>query len=90
MEALILLEASKIVKAFPGVWEHLVLDNIDFDLRSGEVHALLGENGAGKTALANVLSGFYAATSDIIRVKGKVVKFRSPADALRHGIGMIH
>ncbi len=48
MEGPILLEASKIVKAFPGVWEHLVLDNIDFDLRSGEVHALLGENGAGK------------------------------------------
>jgi len=90
LEAPILLEASKIVKAFPGVWEHLVLDNIDFDLRSGEVHALLGENGAGKTVLANVLSGFYVATSGIIRVKGKVVKFRSPADALKHGIGMVH
>ncbi len=90
MEAPILLEASKIVKAFPGVWEHLVLDNIDFDLRSGEVHALLGENGAGKTVLANILSGFYVATSGVIRVKGKVVKLRSPADALKHGIGMVH
>ncbi len=90
MEGPILLEASKIVKAFPGVWEHLVLDNIDFDLRSGEVHALLGENGAGKTVLANILSGFYVATSGVIRVKGKLVKFRSPADALKHGIGMVH
>ncbi len=90
MEAPVLLEASKIVKAFPGVWEHLVLDNIDFDLKSGEVHALLGENGAGKTVLANVLSGFYVATSGVIRVKGKVVKLRSPADALKHGIGMVH
>jgi len=51
-----LLEARGVSKGFPGVWEHLILDNIDFDVRAGEVHTLLGKNGAGKTVIANILS----------------------------------
>ncbi|MEM1944840.1 MAG: ABC transporter ATP-binding protein [Nitrososphaerota archaeon] len=86
----ILVEARKVVKSFPGVWEHLILDHIDFDVRAGEVHALLGENGAGKTVLANILSGFYTLTSGQILVRGKSVRFKSPMDAIRHGIGMVH
>jgi len=85
-----LLEARGVVKAFPGVWEHLILDHIDFDVKSGEVHALLGENGAGKTVLANILSGFYTLSAGQIFVRGRPVRFKSPLDAIRHGIGMVH
>lgn len=86
----ILIKAEGIVKSFPGIWEHLILDNINFDVRAGEIHALLGENGAGKTVLANILSGFYLATSGKIYVRGEPVKFESPKDALEHGIAMVH
>jgi len=86
----ILIKAENVVKGFPGVWEHLILDRINFDVRAGEVHALLGENGAGKTVLANILSGFYVITSGQIYVRGKPVKFNSPRDALEHGIAMVH
>ena len=86
----ILIKAENVVKGFPGVWEHLILDHINFDVRAGEVHALLGENGAGKTVLANILSGFYVITSGQIYVRGKPVKFNSPRDALEHGIAMVH
>jgi len=86
----VLVRAEGICKGFPGIWEHLILDHIDFDVRAGEVHALLGENGAGKTVLANILSGFYSLTEGKIYVRGKPVVFKSPRDALRHGIGMVH
>ena len=86
----ILVKAENIVKDFPGIWEHLILDHVNFDVRAGEIHALLGENGAGKTVLANILSGFYLATSGNIYVRGKPVKFNSPKDALEHGIAMVH
>jgi len=86
----ILVRAENVVKGFPGIWEHLILDHINFDVRAGEVHALLGENGAGKTVLANILSGFYVITSGQIYVRGKPVKFSSPRDALEHGIAMVH
>jgi len=85
-----LVRAEGIVKGFPGVWEHLILDNINFDVKAGEVHAVLGENGAGKTVLANVLSGFYSLTKGRIYVKGKLASIKSPKDALKLGIGMIH
>ncbi|MEM0441077.1 MAG: ABC transporter ATP-binding protein [Candidatus Caldarchaeum sp.] len=90
MSGRVLVEARKVVKSFPGVWEHLILDHIDFDVREGEVHALLGENGAGKTVLANILSGFYTFSSGEILVDGKSVRFKSPLDAIKHGIGMVH
>jgi len=86
----ILLKAEKVVKGFPGVWEHLILDEVDFDVRSGEVHVILGENGAGKTVLANVLSGFYVASRGQIYVRGKPVTINSPEDALKLGVAMVH
>src|SRR5262249_18983333 len=81
------LELRGITKEFPGV---LANDHVDFDLRRGEVHALLGENGAGKTTLMNVLYGLYKADSGEVLVHGKPVTFHSPKDAIDHGIGMVH
>ena len=78
---------QRIVKRFPGV---LANDHADFELRQGEIHALLGENGAGKSTLMNVLAGLYQADAGIIRVNYKEVSFHSPKDAIRAGIGMIH
>ncbi|MBO67097.1 MAG: heme ABC transporter ATP-binding protein [Acidiferrobacteraceae bacterium] len=86
----ILLQARGISKGFPGVWKNLILDNIDFDVCAGEVHALLGENGAGKTVIANILSGYYGKTTGELRVRGKLVNLQSPRDGLRHGIAMVH
>ncbi len=86
----VLLRAEKVVKGFPGVWEHLILDEVDFDVRSGEVHVILGENGAGKTVLANILSGFYVASKGRIYIRGKPVAVNSPQDALKLGVAMVH
>jgi simple sugar transport system ATP-binding protein len=86
----ILLRAEKVHKGFPGVWEHLILDDVDFDVRAGEVHVVLGENGAGKTVLANVLSGFYVASRGQIYIRGKLVTLGSPEDALKQGVAMVH
>jgi len=76
-----------ITKRFPGV---IANDKVDFDLRKGEVHALLGENGAGKSTLMNVLAGLYRAESGSIFVHGKQVNFGSPREAINAGIGMVH
>ena len=82
-----LVEMKGIVKRFPGV---LANDHVNFDLKRGEVHALLGENGAGKTTLMNILYGLYRADEGEIYIKGKRVKIRSPKDAIKLGIGMVH
>jgi simple sugar transport system ATP-binding protein len=64
-------------------------DHIDYELRQGEIHALLGENGAGKTTLMRILYGLYQQDEGAIVVKGNEVKISSPGDALNAGIGMV-
>ena len=83
----ILLEMRNITKDFPGV---RALDRIDFDLKRGEVHALVGENGAGKSTLMMVLSGVHTDYKGEIILNGKTLKFSSPKEAIRQGIGIIY
>ena len=80
-------ELRGITIRFPGV---LANDHVNFDVRSGEIHALLGENGAGKSTLMKILYGMYRPTEGEILLDGQPVTFHSPADALAHNIGMIH
>src|SRR4030042_3013490 len=70
-----LLEMRGITKRFPGV---LALEDVDFDVRRGEVHALVGENGAGKSTLMKILSGVYAKDGGDLIFKGKRVHFATP------------
>ena len=81
------IEMRGISKRFPGV---LASDHVDFDVRSGEVHALLGENGAGKSTLMKILYGMYHPDDGSILINGKPVTIHSPTDAINLGIGMIH
>ena len=64
--------------------------DIDFDAAWGEVHALVGENGAGKSTLMSILAGLYRPDSGVVEIDGEPVKFRSPRDAIAHGIGMVY
>lgn len=82
-----LLAARGITKSYPGV---LALDRVDLEVGEGEVHAVLGQNGAGKTTLMNVLFGLVRPDAGEVYVRGQRVRFRSPHDALAHGIGMVH
>lgn len=82
-----MLQMRGITKKFPGV---LASDNVDFDVRAGEVHTLLGENGAGKSTLMKILYGLYQQDEGEILLHGKPVQLTSPANAIAHGIGMIH
>ena len=81
------VEMTQIVKRFPGV---LACDDVAFDIRAGEVHALLGENGAGKSTLMKILYGLYQPDSGSIRINGNEVRITSPLDAIANGIGMVH
>jgi simple sugar transport system ATP-binding protein len=81
------LEMLHITKRFPGV---LANDQVNFDVKAGEIHALLGENGAGKSTLMRQLYGLYQPDSGEIRINGQAQRFRSPAEAIQAGIGMIH
>jgi len=81
------LEMRNIVKRFPGV---LASNHIDFDVRAGEVHALLGENGAGKSTLMKILYGLYSQDEGEILMNGQAVSLKTPTDAIELGIGMIH
>ncbi len=66
------------------------LDNVTFEIRPGERIGVVGENGAGKSTLMNVLYGLYAPTRGRLQLNGQVATFRSPRDAIAHGIGMVH
>ncbi len=81
------LEARNITKRFPGV---LANSRVNFNLKKGEIHALLGENGAGKTTLMNIIYGLYSADEGEFLVNGKPVEIKNPHDAIAMGIGMVH
>jgi ribose transport system ATP-binding protein len=83
----LLVEMVGIDKSFPGVH---ALNDCQFNLRAGEVHALVGENGAGKSTIMKVLAGIYAKDAGTIRVKGNEVELHSPRAAQALGISMIH
>jgi ABC-type uncharacterized transport system ATPase subunit len=83
----LVLEMRGIRKEFPGI---VANDDVDLDVRQGEVHALLGENGAGKSTLMNILYGLYKPDGGEIRVRGNPVSFSSAKDAIEAGIGMVH
>jgi len=82
-----ILEMRGISKFFPGI---KALEDVDFSMRSGEVHALVGENGAGKSTLVKVLTGVYRPTAGTIRFAGLDRDFRGPVDAQDAGIAVIH
>ncbi|MRH41459.1 ATP-binding cassette domain-containing protein [Aquibacillus halophilus] len=82
-----LLEMNKITKRFPGVY---ALQSVDFELRAGEVHALLGENGAGKSTLMKVLGGIHTPDEGKIHINGNEVSILDVKDAQQHGISIIH
>lgn len=82
-----MIELSGISKSFPGV---KALDNVSFDLRPGEVHALIGENGAGKSTLMKVISGIYQRDQGEYKIKGRPVGNLTPKKAQEHGIAIIH
>src|SRR5580704_9816114 len=81
------LALKGIRKSFDGV---VVLDDAEFSGNAGEVHALLGENGAGKSSLMNVAAGLYAPESGEILVNGAPVALSGPSEARGYGIGMVH
>ena len=82
-----LLEMKGVGKDYRGV---AALKNIDFDLRRGEVHAIVGENGAGKSTLVKILSGAVMPTRGEIRLEGKRIQIAGPAFARRYGIAMVY
>src|ERR671914_1531211 len=82
-----LLELKGITKRFPGV---VANDDVHFELAKGEVHALLGENGAGRSTLVNILYGLYHPDEGEILLNGRPVRIGSPRDAIDLGIGMVH
>ena len=83
----LILELRGITKIFPGV---KALDNVHFQLRRGEVHALMGENGAGKSTFIKVITGVHAAEEGHMFLNGQEVHFRGPKDAQAAGIAAVY
>ena len=83
----IIMEARGITKTFPGV---RALDKVDFELKAGETHILLGENGAGKSTLMKILSGAYAPDEGEVYLDGQKVKVFDPRVAQRMGVNIIY
>lgn len=81
------LELLNVTKAFPGV---VALDNVSFDVKPGEVHALLGENGAGKSTLIKIVSGVYRPDQGEFRINGQAVNLANPGEAQQFGIATIY
>jgi len=82
-----MISFKNISKIFPGA---KVLNNVSFDIKKGEVHALLGENGAGKTTLLNILHGMYTEYEGSIFLDDKKVDFKNPHNAIEFGIAKVH
>jgi ribose transport system ATP-binding protein len=82
-----ILRVRGLRKAFPGI---VALDSVDFDVRAGEVHALLGANGAGKSTLIKVVAGLYSPDAGEIALSGRPVKFTGAADAMAAGVSVIY
>ena len=82
-----IVELRDVTKVFPGV---TALDGVTLAVRRGEVHGLIGENGAGKSTMMRVLSGLEQPTSGRLLIDGQPVELRHPVDAMRHGVAMIH
>src|SRR5687768_4629139 len=81
------LELSGISKAFGGV---RALRDVDFALQAGEIHGLVGENGAGKSTMMKIIAGVHSEYEGRMRIDGRDVRFRSARDALAAGVGMVH
>ncbi len=82
-----LIEMRKVSKSFGGV---LALSDVDFTLMAGEIHGLVGENGAGKSTMMKIIAGVHTDFEGEMFVEGKSVRFHSTRDALAAGIGMVH
>jgi ABC-type uncharacterized transport system ATPase subunit len=86
MDEILAVDLRKITKRFGSV---VANDEVDFAVRPGEIHALVGENGAGKSTIMCMLSGVYRPTSGEIRLNNQTVKIQSPKDAMALGVGMV-
>jgi len=86
MEKQIILTTKQITKSFFG---NVVLEDIDFDLRAGEIHTILGENGAGKSTFLKILSGVYSKDRGQIKLQGESVEIKNILDAQKYGSSMI-
>ncbi len=82
-----MIEMTGISKAFSG---NVVLKDVQFDVKKGEIHALMGENGAGKSTLMKILTGIYTRDAGEIKVNGQPVEFQNPKEAEKAGIAVIH
>ena len=87
MDTDIILALQNVTKRFG---ELVAVDNVNFELKTGEIHAILGENGAGKSTLMNLIYGLYQPSDGSIYISNKSKIFKSPRDAIANGIGMVH